>query len=76
LAACVREIYSASVVDSATVPCFFELHVIQALSMMHVYPEIDFALAQFAKLASENISSFSRVSAHLNNMPSSQVPFK
>ena len=56
-AAWVSAVYSASVVDKATVPCFFELHAMQAPSMMHACPDMDLASVQLAKSASEQISS-------------------
>ena len=52
-AAWVSTIYSALVVDKAMVPCFFELHTMQAPSMMHAYPDMDLACVQLAKSASE-----------------------
>ena len=52
-AAWVRAIYSILVVDKAMVPCFFELHMIQAPSMMQAYPDIDLASVWLAKLALE-----------------------
>ena len=52
-AAWVSAIYSASVVDKAMVPCFFELHAMQAPSMTHAYPDMDLASVQLAKSVSE-----------------------
>ena len=49
----VSTIYLASVVDKAMVPCFFELHAMQALSMMHAYPDMDLVSVRLAKSASE-----------------------
>ena len=50
--ACVKAMYSASVVDRATVLCFFELHMRQAPFMMHAYPDMDLVSARLAKSAS------------------------
>ena len=52
-AAWVSAIYSASVVDKATVPCFFELHAMQVPSMTHAYPDMDLVSVRLAKSASE-----------------------
>ncbi|KRY04491.1 hypothetical protein T03_17758, partial [Trichinella britovi] len=40
-AACLRAIYSASVVDNATVRCFFDVHAIAASEWHTTHPEMD-----------------------------------
>ena len=51
-ATCVKAMYSALVVDRATMLCFFELPARQAPFMTHAYPDMDLVSARLAKSAS------------------------
>src|SRR5260370_42447392 len=52
-AACAAAMYSASVLDSATALCFFELQLMAAPASKKTYPDVDFrSLTLVAQLAS------------------------